>query len=332
MRNKKSSALFGNDIGMAEQALKNGANIECISTDNINHESMTPLQTACVKGNAEMVRLLLRYGADIHCILEYGDMTPLHMASENGNVDIVRMLISAGASISEECAFGTPLHVACQNSHPDAAIYLIEHGANMWQEDPDGFTPLKLACIHNNQSLVRYMAALMKPWELSDVLYFLCAKYNQYNSVKTLIEAGANVVDKQHHTTTLHYAAVCHKNNMKTIQVILDAGLSVDFAALGGDTPLHTACKENSPHAIQNLILCGADINARNKAGETPIFELVKSGRAKLETLGFMKEHGADLAVTTRSGRTISDMLSYNPNKKKVMEIQNWISGPQRSN
>ncbi|KAM9537526.1 protein phosphatase 1 regulatory subunit 27 isoform 1-T1 [Guaruba guarouba] len=58
---------------------------------------MAALHEAVLTGNLDCVKLLVKYGADIHQRDENG-WTPLHMACSDGHADIARYLISLGAS------------------------------------------------------------------------------------------------------------------------------------------------------------------------------------------------------------------------------------------
>ncbi|XP_034646431.1 protein phosphatase 1 regulatory subunit 27 [Trachemys scripta elegans] len=56
------------------------------------------LHEAVLAGNLDCVKLLVRYGADIHQKDENG-WTPLHMACSDGYIHIARYLISLGARL-----------------------------------------------------------------------------------------------------------------------------------------------------------------------------------------------------------------------------------------
>ncbi|NWI68659.1 PPR27 phosphatase, partial [Todus mexicanus] len=68
-----------------------------VSLDTIYPSGMAALHEAVLTGNLDCVKLLVRYGADIHQKDENG-WTPLHMACSDGYADIARYLISLGAS------------------------------------------------------------------------------------------------------------------------------------------------------------------------------------------------------------------------------------------
>jgi ankyrin repeat protein len=61
----------------------------------------TPLHTAAVSGDREVVRSLLEGGADPNACDERG-CTPLHAALQNKRLQVARMLIAAGSRL-EAC-------------------------------------------------------------------------------------------------------------------------------------------------------------------------------------------------------------------------------------
>ena len=64
-----------------------------------NKQRWTGLHGAAQRGHTEVVRLLLKHGADPNA-LEPGDHTyPLHWAAAHGHVEIVRALVDAGADV-----------------------------------------------------------------------------------------------------------------------------------------------------------------------------------------------------------------------------------------
>ncbi|XP_012888554.1 PREDICTED: protein phosphatase 1 regulatory subunit 27 [Dipodomys ordii] len=67
-----------------------------VSLDTIHPSGLAALHEAVLSGNLECVKLLVKYGADIHQRDETG-WTSLHMACSDGYPDIARYLISLGA-------------------------------------------------------------------------------------------------------------------------------------------------------------------------------------------------------------------------------------------
>ncbi|XP_029998741.1 protein phosphatase 1 regulatory subunit 27b [Sphaeramia orbicularis] len=67
-----------------------------VTLDTIYLSGMAALHEAVLTGNLECVKLLVKYGADIHQRDEEG-WTPLHMACSDGFPHIARYLLSLGA-------------------------------------------------------------------------------------------------------------------------------------------------------------------------------------------------------------------------------------------
>ncbi|KAJ8389181.1 hypothetical protein AAFF_G00123870 [Aldrovandia affinis] len=72
-----------------------------VRLDTIFHSGMAALHEAVLSGNLECVKLLVKYGADVHQRDEDG-WTALHMACSDSYPEIARYLLSLGASTVAE--------------------------------------------------------------------------------------------------------------------------------------------------------------------------------------------------------------------------------------
>lgn len=107
-------------------------------------------------------------------------------------------------------------------------------------------------------------------------------------------------------------------NSNKVLDYLLGEG--ADVMAGGKTTPLHWACSSNkhdihyvSVNQLQKLVEHGADIEARNKIGTTPICWLVRGGLDNIVEFRFMLEQGARLDVVNAEGH---DIFKFNTTKK----------------
>ncbi|ETB57793.1 hypothetical protein YYC_04608 [Plasmodium yoelii 17X] len=68
-------------------------------------------------------------------------LTPLHYACDRGFLDIVKFLIKAGANINEEDSFGdSVLHIAAYSGKMEIIKFLINAGVNIHKKNADGLT------------------------------------------------------------------------------------------------------------------------------------------------------------------------------------------------
>lgn len=87
-----------NDTYMVKQLIDTGADVNKLASPSSNDEAFSPLSTAVLAGNAEMLRVLIEHGADVNCTLGSSFSTPLSFALRRNRLDIVSMLLASGAN------------------------------------------------------------------------------------------------------------------------------------------------------------------------------------------------------------------------------------------
>lgn len=105
---------------------------------------------------------------------------------------------------------------------------------------------------------------------------------------RLLIERGANVnAANSEGTTPLHLAAY-----PEMAKLLVQAGAKIEARDNGGNTPLHAATEHPEMQDVMaQLLKLGANPNAANKAGETPLdVALTRQEPAKVALL---RRHGA---------------------------------------
>ncbi|KAF8424838.1 hypothetical protein EV426DRAFT_597392, partial [Tirmania nivea] len=109
--------------------LRNGADIDAVEKEC----GVTVLHLAVTESDAEVVQLLLEKGANLEINDTKHGLTPLHVAAQSkGNAAIIKLLLENGAKIESRCAFQgrTALHYAAMNGCLEIVKLLINEGAN----------------------------------------------------------------------------------------------------------------------------------------------------------------------------------------------------------
>lgn len=140
------NAAINNRVDAARRELdEHGANINVRDAAS----GQTPLMGAVLRGNTNVVELLLTKGADVS-IGEKDGYTPAHGAGFQGRADIMKLLKEHGIDVvGDKHTDGYfPLHRSCwgrEQRHADTVEYLISKaGADVNLQAEDGRTCLDM--------------------------------------------------------------------------------------------------------------------------------------------------------------------------------------------
>ena len=141
-------AVAEEELELVKMLLKKGARLE-----NMNDYGCTPfLEAVKYVASEEIVDLLLEHGADVHTLTE-DRKTALHFAAQKNDEVTMRKMIERGLSVGAEDKDGcTPLHEAVHYGSKGAAEVLTEKGQSLVFYDinlPNLPPVVLLSCIVN---------------------------------------------------------------------------------------------------------------------------------------------------------------------------------------
>ena len=117
-----------------------------------------------------------------------------------------------------------------------------------------------------------------------DTALHVAAEYDQLDAVKLLLEAGAdpNIQIEGYTALNWHLASVRHEQNPLLVRALIQAGTDVKIPSNRLSTPLHFT---DSEACAMMLIVAGADIDAVNKEGNSPLRSAIFTKRPAVERL-----------------------------------------------
>jgi ankyrin repeat protein len=120
-----------------------------------NIRGQTPLHLAAMKGNSDVLQLLLENGAEVDALASDSGCTSLHYAAGLGHVELCELLVRYGADPDAQTArLQTPLHLAVASGHSDVVALLLKYHARLDIRDTNGMTPLQQAETVNKREIV----------------------------------------------------------------------------------------------------------------------------------------------------------------------------------
>ena len=200
------------------------------------------------------------------------DCTPLMRAAERGDLDSVRALLRNGADVNEAKGTGhTALMLAAGRDHLEIVQTLLRAGAN-----PN-------AIIFGRYGIPGWawmfaMNRCNKHWrEMTDAM----------------LAAGVDLNPKTKQPSPLGHAI--DEDDVVIVEALLKKGANPNLTdSETGETLLMSAAKYSTPEVVQALIKGGADVNARNKSGQTALtLADSKDNLWRNEIVALLKRHGA---------------------------------------
>ncbi len=293
------AATNGGKKNVTEFLIGRGANIDARDTSG-----MTPLYYAAIHNCEYIVDLLLSKGADVNAKHEY-NFVLLNYAIWDGSKDAIKLLISKGANVNVKDDDGFTLLIwAIWWSDKDMVELLISNGADLdTEEDSYGCTALYWAAVQGSKDLVELLIAKGAA-PLSAMHSAACA--GDLAKVKSLVKEGTDVNTKGKGSgdETPLFAAVFADHN-DVAKFLIAKGADVNAKDKSGQTPLHPACEHGKRNMVELLIAEGADVNAKDYGGATPLHRMFYSGRARLDIAELLIAKGANVnARLTSNGST----------------------------
>jgi ankyrin repeat protein len=270
--------------------------------ETFSSDGRTVLHKAARRGQADVITLLLQYGADVNRVTTRKQRSPLYDASSRGYSLVVEMLINAGALINaREIRGRTPLYAAALRNHADVVKKLLDNGASYLLADSENRCPHFAAAAVGSASALDVLLShpRLKPGEAKSLvsvvdipgrtaLHYACLE-GVVSTARLLIQYGAEcdteAVLANHGFNTAYYPlhSACYFGSLELVSLLLDEGkANVNIQDRNKCTALHMACRRGHREVAALLLSKGADPTARNFRGRPPLLEAAIAGVAAL--------------------------------------------------
>ncbi|CAL4943477.1 unnamed protein product [Urochloa decumbens] len=333
------------------------------SADAADESGRTLLDLAVGLGRADIVQVLLEYGADAD--KPSRGRTPLETAAASGECLIAELLLANGATPAGSDA----LHAAAAAGHDDvlklllakppaspasssSASFSCSSFTSIDAAGRDGKTPLRLAAEAGRRDAVRALLAAGARADArcgADGATALHAAARRGDEVVARLllahgAAGTAAVRDAAGKTAFEVAAeeghggrimdslglgeailaAARKGEARSVRRAADGGASVEARDAHGWTPLMRAAFKGRADTARDLIDRGADVNAADADGYTALHCAAEAGRA--DVVDILLKNGANAKATTAKGRTAAEVAAA-AGKSKVVRLLEKAGG-----
>ncbi|HKH71191.1 MAG TPA: ankyrin repeat domain-containing protein [Vicinamibacterales bacterium] len=254
-------------------------------------DGTTALHWAVRADDLETVDALIRAGAQVKTASRHG-VTPLYLAADLGNAAMIRRLVAAGGDANTTDISGdTVLMAAVRAGSIDAVRALLDAGAQVNTAEPQvGHTALMWAVREDRPELV---SLLLTRGATVDVK----TRTGSQPAARPpgagggshgvgIVRGGVPPQGEQPPApggmTALSFAA--REGRLGAARLLLDAGADVNAGEANGISPLVMAITNRHTPVAALLLARGADPNARDWWGRTPLWSAVDMRNLDLDS------------------------------------------------
>jgi uncharacterized protein len=270
------------------------------------------LDQAVIIGDADMIKILLKHGADVNVSADSRQGTAVVKAAVLGKCEIVQLLFEAGAALDAALQHDT-LTICCNTLEDSTAVkvvkVLLPHCSSLAENNFEfGHKILAHAVCKGKLQVAQLLHAAGADVYDTDryhkgVLMHSAAASGNLAIVKWLQTLGldARALCTEGQLLPLHYA--CEHQHLHIVKYLLAVpGAADDIHARSSEqeTPLHGAAAHGVHSVVQLLLQRGADVNARDINECTPLMDADSLAVVKL-----LLAAGADATAVDGVGMTV---------------------------
>ena len=328
----------GNDAEKAvELVLNDGLDINTPALCN-----RTPLLWASLSSSGEFIETLIDLGANVNAQRSDDKVTPLILSADCNNFLAVNLLLDHGADANIASADGnSPMHRAVSNGFFDIAKRLVEKGSDVNLQNKEGITPLFLGVKNKHEQLIKLLIE-----NEADVKIGYKKNYTERIQLVRGKDKGRAawhyVLVKKHLLGLFLKRVKGGRVNVAEFGDILQSGWGKDppkgttnkilkkydfqFKKIPGVTLLHIASEQiNESEIIDLLVKSGANVNARDAEGFTPLHMAAIHGNLKI--VKKLVDLEADVNIITTDGKNAAELAHLN----EELEIEEYLESKMAS-
>ena len=292
-------------VDAALAALSEGGNAHVLPDPDDRDQRSLPMLAALL-GDLRLLRELIGRGVDLN--QSHAGLTPLLAATRDswhGRPEAVMTLLANGADPRGIDSEGnTPLHHAARSTDAAVAALLLDAGAEVDALNAEALTPLSVACDAGNWRMARFLIehrAKPEPSDGQPALLAAAGGDDDPAGVMLLLKHKARIDARGARQRTALMCA-CAAGNAEIAGVLLDAGADRNAHDAQGMTPLLDVARSGDLAALRRLAAARPDVSACDHEGRNALVHACEAGVGN-EFLQQLMALGVDAEQRDGNGR-----------------------------
>jgi len=331
LNNDKRTALH--NCGITGNAQAAAALIQLgAEVDSADSKGCTPLMHAVLENHTQVAKVLLDNGADPDVVYRTGNTTayPLFVAAMKGNDDLIRVLLDKGANVAAKVDTVVSLLDAAKHNGHESSAKLISDALKRHRASAKAEKTEK-----ESKELLSYLETAWKNLDgdalqqIADSRLFgklpaasrlaVLAVHGDIDGVSALLASGVKPdIASEPNTGNVPpiIAAAMRKGNTDVVGALLTTGANPNVLRADGSTALLIASGNGDAEAVKVLLEAGANPNHALPNGQTVLMSAAVNGQVKV--IDLLIDAGADVNAIFPEGRFGAFALALDSKKMRI--------------
>lgn len=269
---------------------------------SVEQQGDVALLLAAANGHVAVVEILAEAGANLNAYDQQTGRNAIESAAMNGHDSVIRTLLFQRPSHASHNLVTTALHLAAANGHTAATRALLDFDFPKDKIDSSGRTALHAAADAGHTAVARVLL--------------------QYSANPSItVHPAKSPDDDDNEKIPFHLAA--KGGHVKILELLVTYLSRIDFRVPSSQqTALHLAAAGGHEKAIRWLVKNGADVEATDSSGKTPL-ELARELRRETAVRVLLKLGAQDIRIYTH-GLSLQT-LTLGPKHKQIATLRRLL-------
>ncbi|MGB7599961.1 MAG: ankyrin repeat domain-containing protein [Candidatus Sulfotelmatobacter sp.] len=273
----------------------------------------------------------------------------------------ILILVGRTIGVAQSRSSDKELFQAIAKDDIGAVRVLLANGAALEAKDDRGDTPMIVAVSNQDIAIVKLLlekgADISAKNSYEETALIEAARSFDPEMLRTLLDGNPDIKDKdaalfqaaENGPVVIHIAdappSATGQNDraamtapelpwVKNVELLLDSGADIEARDDEGETPLMRAAAFGQSETFKLLLERGAKINVRDRGGLTPLIAAacscaIATMNSTYDIMKILLEKGANVNARTRDGKTALIMAAGSPDDSaSVKLLLNWGADP----